>query len=355
MHEDMQDARDVFAAYQLLLRKRLQCLIDELYPALATDVKRALQEPGKLLAPPLLEQEPSTAADRLPQGVWALLPLLIARHVNPMVNPASVCMVGVAVECIICALDLLDDVEDDDQTAIIHALGVPRVLNTATTLLSLAQRALQALVGEGMACALVQRLQERVQDGLLIAMAGQHRDLLDEQRSADEMTQEECLEIASWKGGALMEMACGLGALCGQADEVTYRLFCDLGLLLGTAHQLDNDSHDLYYLLTKGVSATQAGPTRVEQSSDVELVKTDLSRSKKTLPVVIAAAHDDTLQNSSRRSDDEEARYRGFLHEGIVTTWGLCLLYRERAVECLHQIEVQAPISSALRLLLGFT
>ncbi len=356
MRENIQEARDVFAAYQPLLRKRLQCLIDMLHPALALDVKRALQEPGKLLSPGFSEQkEHASSLHNLPNGVWSLLPLLIALHVNPALNLEYGCAVGVAVECVICALDLLDDVEDGDQTSIVHALGTARVLNVATTLLSLAQRTLLVLADEGMEPRLVLRLLARMHESLLLATAGQHRDLLDEQRAAHTMTQEECLEIAAWKAGALMQMACCLGALCGQADERTYSLFSELGSLLGIAHQLDNDSHDLYHLLVKGVSLTQPDFVGIDRNIRVELVKTDLSRSKKTLPVVIAATSDAMLQNISLHSDQEEARSRDLLHEGIITTWGLCLLYRERAGDYLYQIEEHSPISSALRLLFGST
>ena len=45
--------------------------------------------------------------------------------------------------------------------------------------------------------------------------------------------------------------------------------------------------------------------------------------------------------------------YTNALNEGIITTWGISLLYRERAHDQLRQIETQHPVPYTLRLLLG--
>ena len=61
------------------------------------------------------------------------------------------------------------------------------------------------------------------------------------------------------------------------------------------------------------------------------------------------------LQDSASTSSVEAQRaWIDVLHEGIITTRGISLLYRERAYEKLQQIEAQRPISHALHLLLGF-
>jgi len=103
-------------------------------------------------------------------------------------------------------------------------------------------------------------------------------------------------------------------------------------MMLGIAHQLDNDAHDLYDLLHHdSTQATDAGTSSAQ-------FKSDLSRGKKTLPVVLAALSlakqpgretlsdnlDAALKNLSKLSDKEE--YRRTLNEGIVATWGICLL-----------------------------
>ena len=149
--------------------------------------------------------------------------------------------------------------------------------------------------------------------------------------------------MAAAKAGSLMSLACRLGALCAGADETLCEQFAEMGKLLGIAHQLDNDSHDLYYLLQGATSSTATSG------------KSDLERGKKTLPVVLAAHSENSLQKQALSADEERQEHLKALHEGITTTWGICLLYRERARDRLQEIEARQPIDPLLRLLLGFT
>ena len=144
-----------------------------------------------------------------------------------------------------------------------------------------------------------------------------------------------------------MLLACRLGALCAGASDEMCEQFSEIGELLGISHQLDNDAHDLYYLLQSDTSAVT--PTKTAS------VKTDLVRGKKTLPVVLAATRADTLQGAPLSADEEKQKYLRALHEGIIATWGICLLYRERARDLLQEIEAYKPIAPALRLLLGIS
>ncbi len=339
--KDTQPPANLFAAHQHVLRERLLLLLAPLHPALRVDVVRALEEEGKLLA-----KSPAHAIAVRPAGSWALLTMLVAQHIDPDIDPSVVSSVAMAVECFVCALDLLDDVEDEDEVPSIQALGVARALNVATTLLMLAQQAILSLSQQAVPPVRTLSLLDTLQASALIATAGQHRDLLAEQRSAEELTLEECIEIAASKAGALMRLACQLGALCAGADDVMCEHFSELGELLGIAHQLDNDAHDLYYLLQSETSAVP--PTKAENIT--RSIKTDLVRQKKTLPVVLAARGNSSLQKATAPVDKEE--HLRALHEGIITTWGICLLYRERAGDCLRMIEDQRPLAPALRFLL---
>jgi geranylgeranyl pyrophosphate synthase len=92
-----------------------------------------------------------------------------------------------------------------------------------------------------------------------------------------------------------------------------------------------------------------------EANSITRSVKSDLIRGKKTLPVVLAATMQDTLQKTSLSADEEKKEYLRVLHEGIIAAWGICLLYRERAYDRLREIEAQRPIAPEMRLLLGFS
>ena len=351
MSNDAQPPVSPFAAHQSLLRERLRSLLASLHPVLHADVVRALEGEGKLLSQTQMAVNPANSQQSaLPAGVWPLLTLLVSQHIAPNIDPPYASSVAVAVECFVCAIDLLDDVMDGDQTSTLQALGVARALNVSTALLTLAQQAILSLSQQGVAPELILRLLSALQESALVVSAGQHRDVLAEQRSAQDFTREECIEIAAAKAGSIMRLACRLGALCAGADDVICEQFSELGELLGIAHQLDNDSHDLYYLL-QGDTSTIAS-TKTESAS--RNIKTDLVRGKKTLPVVLAAKIEGTLQHTASPADEKNEEYLRALHEGIVTTWGICLLYRERARDRLQEIDAQKPVAPLLRLLLGF-
>jgi geranylgeranyl pyrophosphate synthase len=347
MVENVSTPASPFAVQQALLAEQLQRLLADLYPELRADVLLALQAPGKLLStlvtPADSHDDERPLAPVLPAGVWPLLTLLLAQYLAPESDPLPACRVALAVECFICALDLLDDVEDGDTTAVIEVTGIPRVLNVSTTLLALAQRAILSLTDCGAAPEHILALLTTLQAASLTATAGQHQDLLAEQKPVEAFDQETCMAIAAGKAGALMRLACLLGAMCAGASEQLCEQCATLGELLGIAHQLDNDCHDLSAAL-------------YEDATPGRRVKTDLQRGKKTLPVVLAAAAQKAaLQEQAAQTDKKiEENERRALREGILATWGLCLLYRERARDCLQEIAASCsrPTPPALRLLL---
>jgi geranylgeranyl pyrophosphate synthase len=335
----MSDYGSLFAVQQEVLTARLLSLIAELpSEELRTDVMRALKEPGKLLA----EQ---TDGSRLPVGVWSLLTLLIAINVAPKIDTMHAATTAVAIECFLCALDLFDDVEDGDRTSVIEELGVARANNTATVLFTLAFRALRSLSEQGLALERVYEMLKTLEDAALCAIAGQHRDILSEHRPVQSYTQTEGEEIAAQKAGSLMQLACVMGALCGGANEEQRTLFAAFGNDFGIAQQLDNDAHDLQSEL--------AALNPQSNGLIMSAKKTDLSRGKKTLPVILAW-HVFSQERASASDNKKQELSEQALESGILATWGLSLFYRERAGDCLQKIEVQRPISPTLRTLLGF-
>jgi geranylgeranyl pyrophosphate synthase len=340
---DAQEPMEPFEVYQRILRERLQSFLDPLQTLLQSDVVRALQETGKLL-----DTTQASKSGPLPAGSWSLLTLLIALHIAPDIDLMCVSNVAISVECVICALDLLDDVEDEDQTPIIKDLGAARVLNVSTALLTLAQRMILSIAQSELPAASILRLLDAVQESLLIATTGQQRDLLAEQRVVEQVTVEECIEIAAEKAGALMSLACRMGALCAGADDEVCQHYALLGQLLGISHQLDNDCHDLYYLLNDPVAQTVGEGMPISTYS-----KTDLIRGKKTLPIVLAAQSQRALHAEGVTMENGSVDQKA-LQEGIMAGWGICLLYRERARNQLQKIEAQKTIPYLLRLLLGF-
>jgi len=339
---------NLFAAQQQLLRERLHVFLATLHPMLRPDVQLSLEEEGKLLAQS--QTDTNLLHPALPNGVWPLLTLLVAQHISPDIDPQVASRVAIAVECYVRAIDLLDDVMDEDKTPTLQTLGVARTLNVSTALLTLAQKALLSLSEQGFAPAHILRLLDTLQESALVTAAGQHWDVLAEQQSAQDFTREECIEVAAAKAGSIMRLACRLGAVCADANDAVIEQFSEVGELLGIAAQLDNDSHDLYYLI--GGETSSLVPAK--EDSTVGSGKSDLARGKKTLPIVLAAQLDDTLQKTTLAADEEKEKHLRALHEGIITTWGICLLYRERARDRLREIEAEHPIAPALRLLLDF-
>ena len=349
MNNDAQAPESQFAAQQRLLFERLQFFMRTIPSNLHADILFALETEGKLLS--LAHKANSIIQARHIAGSWALLTFLTAQMIKPEIDADIASSVAVATECFICALDLLDDVEDEDQTVILQMLGIARTINVSTTLLMLTQHILLSLTQNGVPAERILLLFDTLQSCALSATAGQHRDLLAERQPTRDFTQEDCIEIARGKAGSLMRLALLFGATCAEADEQTCEQLASLGDLLGIAHQLDNDAHDLYYLL-QDTSAHEASnvtglDTNVASSKNR---KTDLMRGKKTLPIVLADYNEGTLQGNTEQADEQKQERA--LQAGIITTWGTYLLYRERAREQLQKIEAHLPVSLSLRLLL---
>jgi geranylgeranyl pyrophosphate synthase len=345
------------AAQRALLIERLSGFLAPLHPVLRADMTRALQGEGKLLY-----QVPIASELSQPQplaGMWALVTFLIACYVAPDVDPIFAANVAIAVECFVCATDLLDDVADGDQTTTLLALGEPRALNVSTGLLTLAHQAILSSFQQGIETRLILRLLDTLEALTLAAVSGQHRDIVSEQQSMRVCTREECLEIAAAKAGSIVRLAFQLGALCAGADDALCQQLSSAGELLGIAHQLDNDAHDLYNALQEAPYDDNAGGAGIDGTSRAEppplLVKSDLARGKKTLPVVLAARSDETLQRFSELTDEEKQEHLPAFQEAIMTSWGMALLYRERVRERLQELEARKPVTPALCMLLGLT
>lgn len=328
-------------AMRRVLCERLLGYLDSLEPVLREDVQGALELDGKLLRQPGAELD----------GRWALLPYCLFQELRaPAVSVQAwsdaACDVALAMECVICATDLLDDVMDDDMTPLIERIGIARTLNVALALISLSQRMLLALLDLDLPATLPSHLMDMMQQAVLRASTGQQQDLLAERRLACDLTREECLEIAAAKSGALLGLACQMGALCAGAGKAEVEGCAEVGRLLGIAAQLDNDAHDLSALL-QSVGKEGRG-------------KSDLARGKKTLPVVLAAHALQALGGSTidfrhlqSGADEDQANTLQALREGILTTWGIALLYRERARETLALLLGERCISPLLLQVMG--
>lgn len=306
---------------------------------LGADILCLLQAPGKLLSPTL-------ASVRIPRGFWALLPYSIGRYCRPEAEPALLRRVAVSCELLLCALDYFDELEDDDQSAERRVLGDGRLLNTAYTLSVLSRRALSTLPLPLVTPTQREQLLSIVDEALLIAVQGQHQDLLAEKREISVVSPEECLSIATAKAGILLRLVCHLATLAVTAPAEISVGFTQIGELIGTAFQIENDIHDLEMLLT---STSESG-------------KSDLIRAKKTLPTVFAAQQYAALQQSSSPVDKERQALqqdtfliRQAYEDAIAASLGCAVHLRREAQTLLLRIEEQqgCPLPDTLHILLG--
>ena len=337
------DVDGYFAQTQNALRHDIASFLDEhgFSPAstLGADMLCLLRAPGKLLSP-------TPISTRLPQGYWALLPLTLAHYCQPEADSALLLRVAVACELQMCALDYFDELEDDDRSAERRQLGDGRLLNAAYTLSVLARQALATLSPSLLA--LPKRLQVLavMDEELLVAVQGQHRDLLMEAYSMSDVTPEECLDIATAKAGALVRLVCRLAVTAVDASDEVMRCFSQVGEYIGTASQIENDAHDL---------EGQLSPAEMNG-------KSDLARAKKTLPILFAAQQYASLQYSRSSSDSERQEQQDDLvllkrayEDAIAAALGCAIYLRKEARRvCLHIEELLGrPQPHELHILLG--
>lgn len=329
MHRD-ESLTNLLAAHRALLRGRLQYFVNDLSLPLRDDVVQVF-ESGKLFA----LQDDQSSSNLL--GGWSLITLLVAQGIDPNINLRLASDVAIAVEIFMCGVELVDDIEDGDQSSIVQALGPARVLNVATALFMLAQKVLLALLDEAIDRSLILSLISALVDSSLKAANGQHLDLLLENDRISNINEKDSIRVADLKSGSLMGVTMQLGALCTGVENAICDKFTECGRLLGIAYQLDNDNQDLYDLMhnTEGSTTT---------SFSQKPVKTDLIREKKTLPIVVASKQGHALQANQAEGEA--------VQEGLLTSWGISLLYRERALEYLEDLEKRNLVSPLLRLLL---
>lgn len=175
-------------------------------------------------------------------------------------SPEDATPAAAATEVFMVGLDVLDDAEDGEQTALHAALGSARALNVSTGLLLLAQRSLLALpAGPTLIGILL--------DAGMRACAGQHADLAPATEHGHAL--DAALDVAAGKSASLVAALCQVGAACAGADGGAQGRYAHFGRLLGMALQLDND-----------IAAVRPGAVG----------KTDLALGRPTLPLACAAA-----------------------------------------------------------------
>jgi geranylgeranyl diphosphate synthase type I len=167
-----------------------------------------------------------------------------------------------AVEFAIAAADIIDDLVDDDWGR--ESEAWERALNASWTLTWLAQRCALDLAGSlGAASALA--ICGCLADRCAAATVGEDLDLLLEQ--LPESSEEQALEMTRRKAGALVAMACEVGAMVAGEDAAMRAAIGEFGGHVGVVAQILND---------------------IAGVADDDALSGDLRLGKKTLPIAYA-------------------------------------------------------------------
>lgn len=141
-----------------------------------------------------------------------------------------------AAELMMLALDIYDDLQDGDNDAVPWAqCPPPLALNSAIGFQALALEALRR-GGEGCPARHTELAIQKLNEGVLRAVNGQHADLRSEWQ-----TEEACLQMIADKSGALVAAVCMAGTALAAGERGCYEAIAAYGQAIGIAAQLRND------------------------------------------------------------------------------------------------------------------
>ncbi|MGH2460159.1 MAG: polyprenyl synthetase family protein [Chloroflexota bacterium] len=270
---------------------------------------------------------------------WGSIPLLVCEAAGG--DPERALSVAVAFECVVSALDVLDDVEDrDNPDALWRSAGVPTAVNVATLLLFLGQLAIGRLARHGVPDGLVAEAGRVFATAGARACQGQQVDL--DQMDGREVDEATYLSTVGAKSGALVAGGCRAGAILATAGRPRIDGYSRFGLNVGVAMQIQND-------LT-GVSSES-------------LNRNDLRDGKRTLPLIFALeCAPATVRTELARvfapgrpaelSIEDVARARALLAEsgGLLYAMTVADVYWERALAWVE--DLAGPETGCLRRLI---
>jgi geranylgeranyl pyrophosphate synthase len=176
---------------------------------------------------------------RLPSVSVASLPVLVCQVFGG--NPVNTVPVIVAWRFLCLSAKLFDDVEDGDGSSIIS-----EQINTATSLLFLAQLAIGKLVSGGLDVGMIETLRKQFNHAGLMACAGQYLDL-SSNHDRIFLNPDSWLDVASAKSGTLFAWAAQAGAMVAGAPEADHQLMWEYGLHLGVLKQVTDDIQDFWF------------------------------------------------------------------------------------------------------------
>ena len=191
-----------------------------------------------LVREPLAEARRGLAEGGAHDRPWPLLPLIVCESISGQYDRAL--PIAAAIQFLITACDVFDDIEDADSPGSLSAKKGSAVATfVATALLFLGERAILRLAKRGVEADVTVRIADAVNSFYTIACAGQHLDLSPTPETP--ITEEAYLQIIGMKSASQIECACRVGALLATANPELVDTFAAFGHNLGMAAQITND------------------------------------------------------------------------------------------------------------------
>ena len=192
------------------------------------------------------------------------------------------------------AVNLFDDLEDDDFNPVVRDHGRPQVLNVATWLLTLgidlvaeAEDVVQDRTSHR--CGLTRTLLR----GLQTAGGGQAMDI-----GAQNTSPEQTIATIERKSGTLVGTICELGARAAGGSEPLASAFRQIGVHLGVAAQLANDLGDAGDKSKGRAGGGASAVVALTQSEDGN----DAFDAARLAVFVLARVHVEEAQEQARRA-----------------------------------------------------
>ena len=197
-----------------------------------------------LVREPLAEARRGLAAGVSHDCPWPLLPLIVCEAISGRYDRAL--PVAAAIQFLMAACDVFDDIEDADSPDSLSArYGFAVATNVATALIFLGERAITRLERSDVDADVIVRVIDTINSLYAVACAGQHLDL---SPSSETLISEDAyLQIISMKSASQIECACRLGALLATREQELIETFDAFGHNLGMAAQITNDIQGATY------------------------------------------------------------------------------------------------------------
>ncbi len=229
-------ARNENSAHFVWQESQTNLLIEELRSILCL-----LSDDGtlyNLLKEPLSVKRRGLAPQAAYDAPWHLLPLIVCESICGDFERAL--PIAAAFQLMLAAGDVFDDVEDADSPSSLSAkYGFAIAINTATTLMILAERAISRFKARGVEDYITILAYDVLNSYCSVACSGQHLDLSTPQNAP--ILEDHYLKILSMKSASQIECACHIGALIATTDNSIIEAYSTFGCNLGMAAQIAND------------------------------------------------------------------------------------------------------------------